>query len=74
MELISPTYGLLFWTLFVISVLVLPLIALIDLLKRQFKNNDKLVWTIIVLFVPWIGPLLYFTIGRKQKAYKINTR
>ena len=47
--------------------MILPLIALIDLLRSHFANNDKLVWTIIVIFVVVIGPILYFTIGRKQK-------
>lgn len=67
MELVSPTFGLLFWMIFCIFIVILPLIALIDLLRSHFANNDKLVWTIVVIFVVVIGPILYFTIGRKQK-------
>lgn len=67
MELVSPSFGLLFWMIFCIIIVILPLIALIDLLRSQFANNDKLVWTIVVIFVVVIGPILYFTIGRKQK-------
>jgi uncharacterized membrane protein YozB (DUF420 family) len=65
---VSPAFGLLFWMIFSISVIILSLIALIDLLRSHFANHDKLVWTIVVLFVPVIGPILYITIGRKQKV------
>ena len=68
MELVSPAFGLLFWMIFSVSAVILPLIALIDLLRSHFVNHDKLVWTIVVLFVPVIGPILYFTLGRKQKV------
>jgi len=67
MELVSLTYELIFLMIFCILIMILPLIALIDLLRSHFANNDKLVWTIIVIFVVVIGPILYFTIGRKQK-------
>tara|TARA_R110000823_G_scaffold192152_1_gene323847 strand:+ start:106 stop:327 length:222 start_codon:yes stop_codon:yes gene_type:complete len=47
--------------------LVLPVIALIDILRSEFKGNDKIIWVLIVLFLNLIGTLLYFTIGKKQK-------
>jgi hypothetical protein len=43
------------------------LVAFIDILKSDFKGNDKLVWLLVVIFVPFIGPLCYWFIGRKQK-------
>ncbi len=43
------------------------LIAFVDILKNDFKGNDKLIWLLVVIFVPFIGPLCYFFIGRKQK-------
>lgn len=52
-----------------IPLLILPIIALIDILKSQFKNeNDKLVWVLVILFLPIIGSILYFIIGRKQRT------
>lgn len=44
------------------------LIALIDILKSKFNQNDKLVWIVVVLFFNLIGAIMYFTIGRKQKV------
>ena len=42
-------------------------IALIDILKSEFKGNDKVVWILVVLFFNLIGTIIYFSIGRKQK-------
>lgn len=51
-----------------ISLLVLFLIAAIDILKNRFASDiEKLIWILVVIFVPIIGPLLYLMIGRKQK-------
>jgi phosphotransferase system glucose/maltose/N-acetylglucosamine-specific IIC component len=43
------------------------IIALIDILKSKFEENNKIVWLLVVLFLHLIGAILYFTIGRKQK-------
>ncbi len=49
--------------------LILLLIALIDILRSDFKNNnDKIIWVLVVLFFNILGSLLYFTIGRKQRV------
>lgn len=53
--------------IFVLFLLVLPLIALVDILKSTFKGNDKLIWVIVVIFLLPIGAILYFLIGQKQK-------
>lgn len=47
--------------------LLLPIIALIDILKNQFKGNDKIVWVLVVILFNFVGSILYFIIGRKQK-------
>lgn len=46
---------------------IIPIIALIDILKNRFEGNNKLIWTLVVLFTWIVGSLLYFLIGRKQK-------
>lgn len=48
---------------------LLPLIALIDIIRNEFRgSNDKVIWVIIVLFIPFLGCLLYFLIGRNQRV------
>ncbi|MFD2588384.1 PLDc N-terminal domain-containing protein [Croceitalea marina] len=29
--------------------------------------NDKLIWFLVVLFIPLVGSILYIFIGRKQR-------
>lgn len=42
--------------------------ALIDALTSNFKDsNTKLLWVLVILFVPLLGWILYFSIGRSQK-------
>lgn len=41
--------------------------ALIDVIKREFPNqNDKILWIVLILVLGGIGPLLYLLIGRKK--------
>ncbi len=55
----------------IVIVLVLPLIALVDILKSNFKKDvNKTVWVIVVIFLPVMGSILYFLKGRGQKAGK----
>lgn len=57
------------WIIILLAFLgIIPtIIALIDILKNKFEENNKLVWVLVVLFFNLIGAILYFTIGRKQK-------
>jgi ABC-type molybdate transport system permease subunit len=41
--------------------------ALVDVLKSEFKSNNKIIWLLTVILVPVIGFVLYFLIGRFQK-------
>lgn len=61
------SYILFFWQIFVIISFILLIYCLIDLLKSTFKKNDKLIWLIVLILIPFIGSLLYLNIGRKQK-------
>ena len=46
--------------------LVLWIIAIVDLVKRQFKDQTtKIIWALVIIFVPFIGSILYLLIGRK---------
>lgn len=57
--------------LIVLFVVFLPfVIAFIDILRSDFVGNNKLVWLLAVIFVPLIGSIAYFVIGRKQKIIK----
>ncbi len=51
---------------------ILPLIALIDILRNEFTQNNKLIWTMVVIFFTFIGAILYFIMGSKHKIIDIN--
>ena len=46
-------------------IFILDIIAIVDVLKSNKDVAMKLVWILLILFLPLIGMLLYFLIGRK---------
>ena len=55
-------------TLFIIFfVILLPLLALISVLMNDFQGNDKIMWVLIIIFLPFLGSVLYFLIGRNKR-------
>ena len=46
---------------------LLPLIAIVDIIRSKFEGNMQLIWVIIVVFFNVFGTILYFIIGRNQK-------
>jgi len=58
--------------LFWLAQAILAVIALVSILRSQFPGpNDKLVWTVVAILVPIIGPILYFIIGTKQRIHAV---
>ncbi|WP_055434993.1 PLD nuclease N-terminal domain-containing protein [Lacinutrix algicola] len=46
---------------------VLFFLAFISVILNKFKGNDKLMWVLVILLVPFFGPIVYFAIGRKGR-------
>ncbi|WP_298318107.1 PLD nuclease N-terminal domain-containing protein [uncultured Aquimarina sp.] len=42
--------------------------CLIHILRSRFGNNDKIIWVLVVLIIPFIGSLLYLFIGKRRNA------
>jgi len=61
------SFGLFFWQATLLISIVLLIYCLIDVLKSFFNGNDKIIWVLVILFLPFVGSLLYLFIGRKQK-------
>lgn len=54
--------------LLMLGILIFFLIAAVDVLKNRFASDvEKLIWILVVILVPFLGPILYFLIGTKQK-------
>ncbi|HLO72602.1 MAG TPA: PLD nuclease N-terminal domain-containing protein [Flavobacterium sp.] len=66
-QLGSFSFGLMIWQIILFVSLFFWLFCVIDVLRNSFNSNDKLVWILVLLFVPILGPFLYFFIGRKKR-------
>lgn len=56
-----------------ILILLIPLViwgyAVLEIATGTFKDSmDKLVWLLIVLFLPFFGIVLYYLVGRRKLA------
>jgi TctA family transporter len=60
---------LLFWMLILalaIGGFVFWILMLVDAAQRDFKKEDeKIVWILVIVLAGWIGALVYFFAGRK---------
>lgn len=54
-------------SLLLLIVFAIPLLAIIDILRHRFKDNEKLIWVLVVLFMPLVSALLYLALGRKKR-------
>ena len=48
-----------------LAVIVLDVIVILDILKSNKDTEKRILWIIAVVFLPILGPILYFVIGKK---------
>lgn len=46
--------------------LILAIICLVDLARREMTRGPKWLWVLLVIFIQMLGPLAYLIIGRKE--------
>jgi hypothetical protein len=51
----------------VIIQLALIIAALVDLIKRKKTRGPKWAWLLAILFINYIGPIVYFVLGREDE-------
>lgn len=44
----------------------LVIAAIIDLSRQEKTRGPKLLWVLVIVMVSFIGPILYFVIGRDE--------
>jgi len=53
------------WLGLVLLGLLLPILAIVSILQQDAKASEwKLIWTLVVLVFPFLGPIAYFIVGR----------
>ncbi|RLD70511.1 MAG: hypothetical protein DRJ29_13665 [Bacteroidetes bacterium] len=60
--------GIIITLLVILFIFLLPLLALISALMSDFPGNEKILWVLIILLLPFLGSVLYFLIGRNQRT------
>ncbi len=51
----------------VIIELALMIAALVDLVRRERTRGPKWVWALVIVLINFIGPIIYFVIGREDQ-------
>ncbi len=46
--------------------IILLIVALLDLIRREQTRGPKWVWAVVIVLVNIIGPIIYFLFGRKE--------
>ena len=46
--------------------LILMIVALMDLIRREKTHGPKWIWAIVIILGELIGPIVYFVFGREE--------
>ena len=46
-------------------IIVIDVLVVIDIIKSSKDFEKKLLWIVVVIFLPILGTILYYVIGRK---------
>ena len=73
MEIFATDFSFSLWTwqTLILILIGLWIFCLVDILKHQFKNNYKIIWLLVVLLVPMVGPFLYLLLGRIKRIKSV---
>lgn len=48
-------------------ILIIDIIVIYDIVKSNKDTEKKVLWIIAVVFLPILGPLLYYFLGKKNR-------
>jgi len=51
--------------LIALLILIIDIVVVLDILKSDKDSEKKMLWIIAVVFLPVLGPILYYFIGKK---------
>ncbi|MGB8705562.1 MAG: PLDc N-terminal domain-containing protein [Gillisia sp.] len=47
--------------------IILPIVAIINLLANDFSTRNKLIWVLLIVLLPFFGSILYFLMKNRYK-------
>ena len=74
MEIITPDFSYL-WIVQITMLVYLGfwIYALLDMIRSEFRDpNQKLIWALLLVLIPFFGTFLYLSMSRRTKASKMN--
>ena len=48
-----------------IIILIIDVVVILDIIRGNKDTEKKVLWIIAVVFLPILGPILYYLIGKK---------
>lgn len=60
-DYLKNPWGLSFCSLIIV---ILDVIALVEVIGSNRKTGDKLLWSLLIIFFPLLGIILYYMFGR----------
>lgn len=48
-----------------IIIFIIDVVVIVDIVKSNKDTEKKVLWVIAVIFLPVLGPLLYYFMGKK---------
>lgn len=52
--------------LFYLVILIIDIIVIVDIVNSSKDTEKKVLWIIAVVFLPVLGPILYYLIGKNR--------
>ena len=53
-------------------IFILDIVAIVEIFKGSRDTGSKLLWTLLILFFPVVGLLIYFLFGRNTTVAKVS--
>ena len=47
-------------------ILIVDILVIVDILRSNKETEKKILWIIAVVFLPVLGPILYYFIGKNK--------
>lgn len=49
-------------------IFIIDIVVIFDIMKSRKDNEKKILWIIAVIFLPVIGPVLYYFLGKNKEV------
>jgi hypothetical protein len=65
-------FGLGLYGMIVLAGFALWIFSLINACTSNFTGSNKIIWILLIIFIPFLGSILYLLIGRGQRVQTLN--